>query len=433
MNQTGRRAGSGEASLDQAGRRGVSSEASLDQAGRRGVVALNGHFLAHPATGSGQYVSHLIGAAERLGADLSLRPFISDHTTRPQPPAFGTQPTVAPFPAAIATRRLPNDLRKVIWEQLTFPLAARRTKADCLHVPYFGSPVITQGIPTVVTIHDLIPLVMPAYVTTPLVALYNRLVSAGARAATLVLADSEASRRDIVRLLGIAPERVRTIYLGVDPHLGLPVSTQVREAVRGKYRLPERFLLYLGGFDVRKNLTGLVDAVASLDPSTGVHLVIAGRVPHPGRRPNLFPDIRRKVIDAGLQGTVHFPGFIDEEDKAALMQLATAFVFPSTYEGFGLDPLEALQAGTPVICANRTSLPELMGEAAIMFDPDAPGELATILGRIWRDEGLRNDLAIRGPRQAARFTWEDCARLTFDAYRAAIDAHKPRSVSGRAP
>ncbi len=410
------------------------SDASMNKAGRSGVVvALNAHFLAHPATGSGQYVSHLIGATDRLGGDVSLCPFISDRTTRQQPAAFRTQPILAPFPAPIASRRLPNDLLKVIWEQLTFPLAARQTKADCIHVPYFGPPVMTQGIPTVVTIHDLIPLVMPAYVTTPLVALYNHLVSAGARAATLVLADSEASRRDIIRLLGIAPGRVRTIYLGVDPHLGTPVPTHVREAVRDKYSLPERFLLYLGGFDVRKNLTGLVDAVASLDPSIGVHLVIAGRVPHPGKRPSLFPDIRRKVNEAGLQDTVLFPGFIDEEDKAALMQLAEAFVFPSTYEGFGLDPLEALRAGTPVVCANRTSLPELMGEAAIMFDPDTPGELATILARIWRDEGLRNDLATRGPRQAARFTWEDCARQTSDAYKAAIDTHKPRNVSGRTP
>ncbi|MSQ43058.1 MAG: glycosyltransferase family 1 protein [Chloroflexi bacterium] len=397
------------------------------------TVALNGHFLAHPATGSGQYVSHLIGATERLGGETSLRPFVSDHTTRPQPAAFRTQPTLAALPATFATRRMPNDLRKVIWEQLTFPLAARRTGADCAHVPYFGSPVMTRGIPTVVTIHDLIPLVMPAYVTTPLVALYNHLVSAGARAATLVMADSEASRRDIIRLLGIAPERVRTVYLGVDPHLGKAVPFNVREAVRSKYGLPERFLLYLGGFDVRKNLTGLVDAIASLDPSTGVHLVIAGRVPHPGRRPHLFPDIRHRVNEAGLQSTVHFPGFIEEEDKAALMQLATAFVFPSTYEGFGLDPLEALQAGTPVVCANRTSLPELMGDAAIMFDPDTPGELATILDRIWRDEGLRNDLSTRGPKQASRFTWEDCARQTSDAYKWAIDAPTVRSVSGRAP
>ncbi|RLT37427.1 MAG: glycosyltransferase family 1 protein [Chloroflexi bacterium] len=409
------------------------SEASVNRAGRWGsVVALNGHFLAHPATGSGQYVSHLIGATERLGGEVSLRPFLADHTTRPQPASFRTQPMLAPFPAAIATRRLPNDLRKVIWEQLIFPLAARRSGADCIHVPYFGSPVMTRGIPTVVTIHDLIPLVMPAYVTTPLVALYNRLVSAGARTATLVLADSEASRRDIIRLLGIAPDRVRKVYLGVDPHLGIPVPFNVRQAVRSKYGLPERFLLYLGGFDVRKNLTGLVDAIASMDRSTAVNLVIAGRVPQPGRRPTLFPDIRRRVNEAGMQATIHFPGFIDEEDKSALMQLATAFVFPSTYEGFGLDPLEALQAGTPVVCANRTSLPELMGDAAIMFDPDTPGELATILARIWRDEGLRTDLSRRGPRQAARFTWEECARQTSDAYKSAIDARTPRSVIGRA-
>jgi glycosyltransferase involved in cell wall biosynthesis len=113
---------------------------------------------------------------------------------------------------------------------------------------------------------------------------------------------------------------------------------------------------------------------------------------------------------------VRFPGFIAEDDKPAIFQMADAFVFPSTYEGFGLDPLEALQAGTPVICADRTSLPELMGNAAILVNPDAPGALRDAIDRVWRDADLRADLAARGPRQAARFRWADCARETVRAW-----------------
>jgi glycosyltransferase involved in cell wall biosynthesis len=303
-----------------------------------------------------------------------------------------------------------------VWEQVGFPGFAAQVDAPTMHVPYFAPPVAARGVPTVATIHDLIPLVMPAYAPTPFVRLYNRLVSVGARRADLILADSEASRRDIIRVLGVSETRVRTVYLGVDEALGTVVPKARRDAARSRYGLPDRFLLYLGGFDMRKNLIALIDAVADLDPAIGWQLVIAGRVPDAGRNPALFPDVRARARDRGVADRVRFPGFIAEDDKPAIFQMADAFVFPSTYEGFGLDPLEALQAGTPVICADRTSLPELMGNAAMLVNPDAPGALRDAIDRVWRDADLRADLAARGPRQAARFRWADCARETVRAW-----------------
>lgn len=373
-------------------------------------IPINAHFLAHPATGSGQYLAHFVAAAETLDDAFVPVPVAERLPTGAHP--FRTVPAVS----RPAVPGLPARLAKIAWEQLGFPGFTAHIGAPVMHVPYFAPPVVSRGVPVVATIHDLIPLVMPAYAPTPLVRLYNRLVTAGARRADVILADSDASRRDIIRHLGVPASRVRTVYLGVDEAIGVPVPQVRRDAVRTKHGLPDRFLLYLGGFDVRKNVLSLIDAVAGLDPASGWHLVIAGRVPDPMRNPTLFPDVRARARARGVANRVHFPGFIAEEDKAALFQMADAFVFPSIYEGFGLDPLEALQAGTPVICADRTSLPELMGDAAILVDPDSPDAWRDAIGRVWRDTDLRADLAARGPVQAARFRWADCARQTVRAW-----------------
>ena len=381
-------------------------------AARHGIP-INAHFLAHPATGSGQYLAHVVAAAEKLDDPYVPVPVAEGvHTA-----SHGARPfRTVPAAARATVPGLPAALAKIAWEQVGFPSFAAHIGAEAMHVPYFAPPVVARGVPVVATIHDLIPLVMPAYAPTPLVRLYNRLVTAGARRADVILADSDASRRAIIRHLDVPASRVRTVYLGVDEAIGDPVPQVRRDAVRTKHGLPDRFLLYLGGFDVRKNVLSLIDAVAGLDPASGWHLVIAGRVPDATRNPTLFPDVRARAHARGVAERVHFPGFIAEEDKAALFQMADAFVFPSTYEGFGLDPLEALQAGTPVICADRTSLPELMGDAAILVDPDSPDALRDAIGRVWRDTDLRADLAARGPVQAARFRWADCARQTVRAW-----------------
>lgn len=371
----------------------------------RRLVPVNGYFLGHPATGSGQYTEHLLDAVVGSANDVRTVAVTDRRTVHRHAPVT--------IPPMLSMR---DPFAKIVWEQVGFPDASRRLDASVMHVPYFAPPVRRVGVPVVVTIHDLIPLVMPAYASTPMVRLYNRLVAFGARRAELILADSEASRRDIIQILGIAPTRVRTVYLGVKSSLGIPVSAGHRQAVRSRYGLPDRFLLYLGGFDIRKNVVGLIDAVAALDPGLGVHLVVAGRLPGPDRRRTLFPDVEARARERNITDRVRFPGFIDEADKGALMQLATAFVFPSRYEGFGLDPLEALMAGTPVISSDRTSLPELMGDAAILIDPDAPGALTNAIDRVWRDSALQNDLASRGPVQASRFTWEACAQQTVAAW-----------------
>jgi len=281
-------------------------------------------------------------------------------------------------------------------------------------VPYFAPP-LRPGIPTVVTIHDLIPLVLPAYRGTPLVRLYTRLVTAAAPRATAIIADSECSKRDIVRHLGIPEERVHVVYLAADERFR-PVTDANRIAqIRRKYGLPDRYLLYLGGFDVRKNVQLLLRAYAVLKKEIDLALpplVIAGRLPE--RDTAFAPDPRRLAHEAGLDlSAVYFTGAVDEDDKPALYTAADVFIFLSLYEGFGLPPLEAMACGTPVLATHAASLPEVAGDAALWVAPDDPQAIANALHRICLDPDLRADLRQRGIQRAAEFSWEKTARQTL--------------------
>lgn len=230
------------------------------------------------------------------------------------------------------------------------PRAARRLGADVLFVPYWAAP-LWQPLPTVVTVHDLIPLLLPAYRASWLGRLYTRLVSYTARRCAAVITVSEAGKRDIIAHLRIPALRVFAVHNG--PNVG---QDSAATHVVQKYRLPERYFLYLGGFDVRKNLLGTVQAYRRYldqggDP--GVYLVIAGKLP--AEDTPFCPDPRRLVHDLQLTAQVRFIGWVEEADKPLLYAGAVAFLFPSTYEGFGMMLLEAMAAGTPVITANGSS------------------------------------------------------------------------------
>jgi glycosyltransferase involved in cell wall biosynthesis len=265
-------------------------------------------------------------------------------------------------------------------------------------------------------------MLLPAYRGSILVRLYTRLVAAAARKADIVLTDSEASKRDIVRLLGIPTARVRVIYLAVDD-IYQPVLDEHRlAATRRKYGLPESYLLYLGGFDQRKNVPTLLQAFAQLVKDLRrkvrgprVFLVVAGRLPT--KSSDFFPDPRPIVQELGIGEQVVFTNWVPEEDKPALYSGARAFVFPSLYEGFGLPPLEALACGTPVVASNRGSLPEIVGYGGLLLEPDNVEGLTAAMEKLLTDDDLWIDLRQKGLAHAARFSWEKTARETLAVYR----------------
>ena len=307
-----------------------------------------------------------------------------------------------------------ENLAKLWFEQVSFPRACLRQGVEIAHVPYFASPLFPTT-PTVVTVHDLIPMLLPAYRGSILVRLYTHLVAAAARKADTVLTDSEASKQDIVRLLGIPAERVRVIYLAADD-IYQPVLDEHRlAATRRKYGLPESYLLYLGGFDQRKNVPTLLKAFVQLAKDSKAFLVVADQLPE--RDLTFSPDPRPIVQELGIGERVVFTGWVPEEDKPALYSGARALVFPSLYEGFGLPSLEALACGTPVIASNRGSLPEIVGDGGLLLEPDDVEGLTGAIEKLLKDDTLWGDLRERGLAHAARFSWEKTARETLAVYR----------------
>lgn len=360
-------------------------------------IAINAWFWNSPTTGSGEYTRRLVEHLTALAPDLEIQ-------------------TISPR-ASLQTCRL-ADLYKVWFEQVVFPCACRRLKADVAHVPYWAPPLLPL-VPTVVTIHDLIPLVLSEYRGGPWVRLYTALVSATASRAAIVLTDSQASKRDIVAHLRVPHERVRVIYLAAGEQY-LPTAAPDDGKTRARYGLPARYTLYLGGFDVRKNLAVALAAYRKAGPIIGEDcpLVIAGQLPE--QDTSFTPDPRRLARELEVEQFVRFIGFVEEADKPALYRGAVAFIFPSRYEGFGLPPLEALACGTPVVGSNVASMLEVVGDAGMLFPPDDIEGIAGALIRLATSQILRVKLGRRALAQVARFSWERTARETLAAYRSLL-------------
>ncbi len=288
--------------------------------------------------GSGQYLAGLAAVLPRVGAEHEFILAVPAGRRVGELPA-GWHAVGVP----VALARLGANVAKVWFEQVSFPAACRRLNADVAFVPYWGSPW-SCPCPVVVTVHDLIPLLLPAYRGELLQRLYTGLVSATARRAAAVVTDSEASRRDIVRHLRLPEGRVRAVHLAVGD---CAAGAQGEADMRARLNLPAgRFLLYIGGFDARKNVRRTLEGYAQMvrrcesKAIAAPALVIAGKLPSADSA--FAPDPRPVVKALGLSERVHFVGWVDEADKAALYYLAAGVLFVSEYEGFGLPVLEAM-------------------------------------------------------------------------------------------
>lgn len=267
-------------------------------------------------------------------------------------------------------------------------------------------------IKTVFTLHDLAFLIRPEAHT-----LVNRVFLSTAmprflRAADAIITVSQWSKADAIRFYGIPEQKITVIYEGVHPRFQPPTAEDMA-AVRRAYNLPDRFVLYLGTIEPRKNLSALVDAYALLrsQRACDARLVIAGRLGW------LYEPFLQHLREIGLQDEVLLPGFIADEDLPALYGAADVFVFPSLFEGFGLPVLEAMACATPVVCSNASSLPEVAGDAALLIDPHDTAALAAALQRVLTDAGLQAKLVALGLAQARRFTWQETARQTLAVYK----------------
>ena len=297
-------------------------------------------------------------------------------------------------------------------EQLSIPLALSRARVDLFHAPHYVVSPLTR-IPYVVTIHDCIHLRFPQYLPNRLAPLYARtMMRAAAKRAKRVLTVSEASKQDILHYLRIPADKVEVIYNALDTRLAASPTTEDMARVRERFQLTSPFILYAGNIKPHKNVDRLIEAYSILRRRgvLGVKLLIIGD------EISKYPNLRRLVHRFQLHQHVRFLGFVPEATLSALYRLASVFVFPSLYEGFGLPPLEAMAAGAPVITSNVSSLPEVVGDAALLIDPMDAGAIADAMSRVLGEPDLRADLIRRGFDRIRAFSWERSVARVHEVY-----------------
>ena len=373
-------------------------------------VALSGWFWNRPDTGSGQYLRQLLVRMAGLQDAPELLLLAPPEHLNDQVALSGVKalPLLAP----------PGAWGKVWWEQVVLPNAVQPLKADLLHVPYWAPPFFAAT-PVVATVHDLIPLLLPAYRGGAAVQLYTAIVSRASRRADLLLTDSEASRADIIQHLGLPSVRVQSVPLAAEERY-TPKPSADDERLLDELGLHPGYVLYLGGFDVRKNLSAVFGAFAqALRAMDDALLVIAGKLPEQDTA--FAPDPRRLAREADLSMShVQFTGFVPEKHKPAIYRGARAFLYPSRYEGFGLPPLEALSCGVPVVASNAASLPEVVGDGGVLAAPDDVETMGRALHRLLTDEAFYDDLQVRALQQAAQFSWDATITETFKSYKRVV-------------
>jgi glycosyltransferase involved in cell wall biosynthesis len=296
-------------------------------------------------------------------------------------------------------------------EQIAFPLELLRLKIDLLHSPDFIPPFAGR-FKRVITVHDLNFLHYPQFLTAQSRRYYNDQIERAVHSADHILADSHATRLDLIKLLNVPEEKITVVWLAPNAGVYRLLNPTEVSAARGRLQLPERFIMFAGTLEPRKNVAGLLRAYRLLrdrDPRSP-DLILAGS------RGWLFDETRALLDELRLSEHVRWIESPPDGDLAALYNAATIFVLPSHYEGFGLTLLEAMACGVPCIVSDRGSLPEIAGGAAQEVDPDNIPELAEAMAGVLHDAQLQRRLRHKGLERAAEFSWERCARETLKVY-----------------
>jgi glycosyltransferase involved in cell wall biosynthesis len=358
------------------------------------------HLVPGETGGAEVYVRRLLPALRRAEPELELSLFLGGQAARED---WGERATVVPL------RFDPrNRVRRVLAEQTLLPAAVRRTAPELLHNVFNTAPA-ALSVPQVTTIHDVVFKRHPE--THGLLAKgVDILVPLAARRSERVITDSEASKSDIVRFLELPADHVDVAPLG--PGIPEGIEGPPPAEIRDRFELGDSpLVLSVLAKKPHKNATRLIEAFA---------LVPQGVLVMPGYSTNHERELRERIDDAGLGARIHLLGWVDDTLLDGLYRAADCFVFPSLAEGFGLPVLEAMIRGVPVACSNTTSLPEVAGDAALLFDPIDVEAIAISICRILEDRELAERMGRAGRERAARFTWEETARQTLASYRRAL-------------
>lgn len=369
--------------------------------------------LPHTFTGFGRYIENFLGATNTRTAKHHFIIYGNQHTRAIPQSANYTQKTI-------------EEKNTLWWDHIALVKAMHQDALDLFFTPYDKTP-FRAPCPVVMTIHDLLYQYV-SDLTGIKRTLYNILyrLQRGymAHKATHILTVSEHSRQDIVKYYGLDASKITITHNAVSDRFHPHISKQKIESTQKKYGITSPYILNLNNFKPHKNPRGLIDAYAQLSPHIhqSTHLIIGGK--H-----NAFtPSLRQHVETLELSHAIHFPGLIDDNDLPALYAGATLFVIPSFYEGFGIPPLEAMASGTPVISSHTTSLPEVVGDAALMFSPQNTPALTQAITQFLEDKSLRQTYIQKGLERAQLFTQENVAQKILNALEKTAYQHRTHAT-----
>ncbi len=351
--------------------------------------------------GAGVYIIHLIRALAALNLDDRLVVFV--HRSRRE--LIGEARNVEWVMIPDKSR-----WRRMLWEQIELPRWVHRFRLDLLHSLHYTRPFFLPC-KSVVTFHDMTFFLYPHLHTLTKRLFFQAAIRFSGSKADALIAVSESTRRDVLRLLKLPPKKVFTVYHGVAEGFKPIAETSLLENIRNKYGLPARFILYVGLVEPRKNLPLLLRAFKkATNDGVGAQLVVAGSFGW------MVEPVFEQLQELGLEEKVHFTGYIPRQDLPMVYNLADFLVYPTLYEGFGLPVLEAMACGCPVVASAVSSIPEVVGEAGVLVPPNDEDALAQAILSMWHDQDLRERLAKQGRQQSSNFTWERTAQETAWVY-----------------
>jgi glycosyltransferase involved in cell wall biosynthesis len=376
-------------------------------------IGVDARLIHHQPAGISNYTWHLLHALQEI--DQQDEFVVFQHRRQ-------TQALISQSNFQRATLYAPVHTRL---EQWMLPLELLRYSLSLLHSTDFIPPLYSP-IPTVITVHDLAFLHWPHFLTAQHAAYYGQIDRAVQRAKHIIV-PSEHTKHDLIRQLGVPSNKISVIYEAAAPfYRPLPVL-EVRRQVQKHFHTPDRYILFVGTIEPRKNIIGLLQAFHYLQHHynmSDVGLVIAGG------HGWLYEDTMTTLEKLELQRSVQILGRVENEWLHKLYVAARCHVHPAHYEGFGLPPLEAMACGTPTIVSNVSSLPEVVNDAALLVNPKSPEEIAVAMQRLLSDDQLHHELSDKGLQRARCFSWETAARQTLEVYQHVVDgrASEPARV-----
>ncbi len=365
-------------------------------------IAINALACRGSLTGTARYIRNLTSWLAKLDAKNEYILYVA----RDDVPTFSGLGGNFQLVPTVAVRPL-----RILWEQTELPRDLKRRGVDVFHGPAFIVP-LAKTCRRVVTIHDMTFFLLPQYHLFTKKHYFQRLIPQCVERADQVIAVSESTKKDIVKILGSQySEKIKVIYHGKDERFRPDRVAAAVSDLRTKYGLSGRIILFVGLIEPRKNLARLIRAYAKLKSShLESCLVIAGSQGWGHEA------VLRAASESGVKDRIFFPGYIPERELPSLYNLADVFVYPSLYEGFGLPVLEAMACGAPIVASGVSSMPEISGDAALLIDPHDVDSIAQGLERVLMDRALRDRMMEEGPKRSQPFTWERTARETLATY-----------------